>query len=269
MFVTHPNERAVRAQETSPVEAALARLSLRHALKCIVPASTEHAPTAPASNAKISRYPVDMFPPKSAQQTKFKLNCSSLSWLSWSNTYGGGSRGRCTCRGTTRRGRGWVRTWPSSPAEEDPSTPYFLHPSCFCSSLWWFKWRGGKKRVIYKKSNTRAVECCFVYRRIYALLTTWRQHGLRWEGTVHGVWLHAASGFFLGPASSILVTQQYCPSTVLNLCWCGHWKIFCLIHRFREFLPGEICTREVNLSCKKMKHLVIWLLLISRFWPRF
>lgn len=80
MFVTHPNERAVRAQETSPAETALARLSLRHALKCIVPASTEHAPTAPASNAKISRYSVDMFPPKSAQQTKFKLNCcSSLS----------------------------------------------------------------------------------------------------------------------------------------------------------------------------------------------
>ena len=51
----YPKERAVRAEETNAEDTALAKLSLRHALICSRPASTEHEPIAPAVNEKISR----------------------------------------------------------------------------------------------------------------------------------------------------------------------------------------------------------------------
>lgn len=68
----NPKERAVTAQETKAEEIALAKLSLRHALICCIPARTEHEPTAPAINEKISRYSVDVFPSKYMQLKKKK-----------------------------------------------------------------------------------------------------------------------------------------------------------------------------------------------------
>lgn len=77
------------AQETSPVDAAAARVSPRHALTWSSPGSTEHTPTTPAISEKTSRYPDDVFPPRSAGR------CTST----------GRSRQRAALRAAGRRHR--------------------------------------------------------------------------------------------------------------------------------------------------------------------
>lgn len=71
----NPKARAVSAQETSPVEAAAARLSLcQGALTWSRAGSTEQAPTTPAMSEKTSRYPVAVLPPRSAHRVTHVVN---------------------------------------------------------------------------------------------------------------------------------------------------------------------------------------------------
>ena len=65
----YPKAIAVITQEREDKEAALAKLSLRHARRCMRPESREQTPTTPANNANNNIKLVDGFPPKSVIYT--------------------------------------------------------------------------------------------------------------------------------------------------------------------------------------------------------
>lgn len=60
-------------------EAALAKLSQRHARKCMAPISTEEAPVTPHINAYTSMWLVAPFPPKSVCMSIERNQCSTSS----------------------------------------------------------------------------------------------------------------------------------------------------------------------------------------------
>lgn len=76
-----PIARAVTEAEMIAKELAAAKLSLRHARRCIKPAITEQTPITPLIKANINKKDVDVFPPKSSEEKEitqqyFKLKCS-------------------------------------------------------------------------------------------------------------------------------------------------------------------------------------------------
>lgn len=64
----YPTAIAVTDQERIARELAAARLSLRHARRCISPAVTEQTPMAPVVNANVNKNHVDVLPPKSSKK---------------------------------------------------------------------------------------------------------------------------------------------------------------------------------------------------------